>query len=48
MLGEDGNDLEVSKGVTMGGGITTDTMDAPEGCPDGDGGKATVVAVPEW
>lgn len=45
MVGEDGGDLEVSKGVTMDGRVTTDI---PGGWPGGDGGKTTVVAVPEW
>lgn len=47
-MGEDGSDLEVREGVTMDGGVTTGTMDAPEGWPGGDDGKATMVAVLGW
>lgn len=49
MVGGDGGDLEVSIGVTTdGGGVTTDIMDAPVGWPGGEGGRATMVAMPGW
>lgn len=48
MVGEGGGDLEVNKGVTTDGEVTTDTTDAPEGWSGGDGGRATTVAVPGW
>lgn len=48
MVREGGGDLEVNKGVTTDGEVTTDTTDAPEGWSGGDGGRATTVAVPGW
>lgn len=39
-------DLKVSKGVTKVEEVTTDTTDAPEGQPCGNGGRGTMVAMP--
>lgn len=39
-------DLKVSKSVTKDGEVTTDTMDAPESRPCGNGGRGTMVAMP--